>query len=445
VSERSTIRIAPEWLEAPGVAAPELAATWSSLSIEVDGEIVTQIADDRSGSLRDRIDVPTYPLARWIVRNWFFLLHHSRPLQLPASWRRFDGRSSRSAESTEWMLHHNLRAVGEGFVWPDLTLLSTAEESCAEWWSDPSKRIGAQIRYISSGTAATSRDSLQEALRRVVEATIIRLEDQGVTGFPLADEWEAVLNLDEEEADFCVASARLGLDAFELSDDVADLVARIGSDLESALLDDFLEAAQPELLAGDMAWVTNASAVLEGATSDVEALPVIDAADAALPPPKRGLAEAARLRKELGIPPTERVDPLRWVNSMEVQNADENLVGLGGRSTTRAAVLATNGRHRHLLGRRFTAARALRDFAMSSTTTRFLVTSSRLPAQQANRAFAAEFLAPVEGITELLPRGTHPLPWEAVDEIAEHYEVSPMVVVHQIEDGVGRVVVRDHI
>ena len=51
--------------------------------------------------------------------------------------------------------------------------------------------------------------------------------------------------------------------------------------------------------------------------------------------------------------------------------------------------------------------------------------------QRASRAFAAEFLAPAAGLSwHIGERVSH----SEVDHLAEHYEVGPSVIVHQIQN-----------
>ena len=40
------LRIVPSWEDAPGVVTPELAATWSRLTIDVDGNYATWVEKD---------------------------------------------------------------------------------------------------------------------------------------------------------------------------------------------------------------------------------------------------------------------------------------------------------------------------------------------------------------------------------------------------------------
>jgi hypothetical protein len=68
-------RIETEWIDAAGIRGRELAATWASLLIGVDGEIVTRVVDERARTVRNDIYVPLYVLAEWLVTNWWFLFH----------------------------------------------------------------------------------------------------------------------------------------------------------------------------------------------------------------------------------------------------------------------------------------------------------------------------------------------------------------------------------
>lgn len=98
-----TLRFEWEWVSAPAVRAPELAATWASLLIEV-GEVVATLVEDRAGrgAPRRRIDVSTYPLAEWIAYHWW-------PIVSPTP-ARGDG--------------VQLSGAADGFPWPELSLQS---------------------------------------------------------------------------------------------------------------------------------------------------------------------------------------------------------------------------------------------------------------------------------------------------------------------------------
>jgi hypothetical protein len=62
------------WEEADAVKGDELKATWAIFSVLWNGESITEIADTKSGSIKEHLNIPLYPLAEWIVLNWWFIV-----------------------------------------------------------------------------------------------------------------------------------------------------------------------------------------------------------------------------------------------------------------------------------------------------------------------------------------------------------------------------------
>ncbi len=80
--------------------------------------------------------------------------------------------------------------------------------------------------------------------------------------------------------------------------------------------------------------------------------------------------------------------------------------------------------------RRFSLCRALCDHLVSGQPS--LVTRSRTEHQQRSRAFAAEFLAPADSIRERI--GGDRVVEEDIEELARVFEVSDLVIRHQIQN-----------
>ena len=83
-------------------------------------------------------------------------------------------------------------------------------------------------------------------------------------------------------------------------------------------------------------------------------------------------------------------------------------------------------------GERFGLARSifLRHFGSSGCNHR-LVTEAHTREQRASRAFAAEFMAPAAGLSRHIgERVSH----SEIDHLAAHYDVSPSVIFHQIQN-----------
>jgi hypothetical protein len=86
---------------------------------------------------------------------------------------------------------------------------------------------------------------------------------------------------------------------------------------------------------------------------------------------------------------------------------------------------------------RFAVCRALYEYFPAPGDEPRLITRARTAEQQSNRAFAAEFLAPVAALRQRLT-SAEPFDEEA-DEIADEFGVSALVVRHQLENhGVNR-------
>ncbi len=62
-----------DWMDAPGVNGPELAATWARLRIKAGKSTVTRVLDERAKTVREHLYVPLYPMAEWLAANWWFL------------------------------------------------------------------------------------------------------------------------------------------------------------------------------------------------------------------------------------------------------------------------------------------------------------------------------------------------------------------------------------
>jgi hypothetical protein len=59
----------------PEVRGPELVVTWASMSIFCNSQLVTALEQGSGSESRSHITLPLYPVAEWIVLNWWHLLH----------------------------------------------------------------------------------------------------------------------------------------------------------------------------------------------------------------------------------------------------------------------------------------------------------------------------------------------------------------------------------
>jgi Zn-dependent peptidase ImmA (M78 family) len=97
----------------------------------------------------------------------------------------------------------------------------------------------------------------------------------------------------------------------------------------------------------------------------------------------------------------------------------------------RNGALAMSAEERDPRGGRFLFARALHHWLFVDSTAHGprLLTRGSDWQQAASRAFAAELLAPAEALQQRLERGQGD--WDADVKLAEEFDVSPRVIVHQ--------------
>src|SRR5262249_35717208 len=171
-----------EWLDAPSVTTPELAATWARYEIWVGGECATQV-EASDGTFRRSVYGSLYPLAEWIAGNWFSLNYHIRPSAIDTRyWTWANLRSHR------WLRQHNLRPAGDGR--PGLVLKIAAEGPVAglTWRLDRARRLR-PIRFAANGAAWVRTADALESLAEVVNHVLERLAESGLPKTRLVEEW----------------------------------------------------------------------------------------------------------------------------------------------------------------------------------------------------------------------------------------------------------------
>jgi hypothetical protein len=442
VSADADLQIRWEWLPASEVRAPELRATWAHLSIVAGSDCVTLVEDRESGSSRRSIFTSLYPLAEWVAYNWWFLKADSRPAtalsRLPARYS-----ALWSGYGERYRARHGLRGAGDGFLWPDLFIMPEGVTTRIIWSADRGGVAeGRPVRFLTSGNVSVDGNILMQRLANFVESVIDRLCEQGVSETPLATEWANIRGADSEETEFCLAAARLGLDPYSEALKYSDDILRTSEQLSDPdLLGDFLDVVDPDKIANTLSWVSSTKDEIDALTSR----------------PSGGVAELKSLAHSLpewnGLRPWE----LGWEQAKLVRNT----MGLGQEQAFDIEPLLTdvtrptNTLGIHALGqlkdgglpllvvshrqsdasKRFVLARALWHVLWRNAST-FLVTSAYTDRQKTERAFAAEILAPAQGIaSRLVDDGVHSgLEDSALVELAGHFRVSTLLVQHQIEN-----------
>jgi hypothetical protein len=428
-----------EWQPAPGVATPELAATWARYEIWLGDRCVTQV-EAADGTFRRGVYGSLYPLAYWIASNWWLLTSHVRPTAVEARYWTW-----RNVQTYPWLRQHNVRGAGDGMAWPDLTLVPEGAVTRVHWFQDPHKGLGA-VRFASDGSGLVRFDEFRAHLAKIVNNVLDRLTEVQLTKTPLAEEWASIANSDDEEVSFCETTARLGLDPYSVSDATAGQIINVASVIPVEIAGDFFDSADANDLINALEWtqraIREAEMVAIKASRSLLDIPGAIAEQVATfrnaldePPWELGYAMARALRGELGVADTEVFDIGPWVGAADVQASARGLDGFAAVSGHRCGVvLGTLSRRAET--RRFGQARALGRILVHPEQRQFILSVARSHDDRVARAFAAELLAPAQGIRRMLDTAGE-ADDTALEAVADRYNVSPLVVRHQYENQIA--------
>jgi len=402
---------------------PEVRETGAKLKIALGSKVVTQNVDEWSKTVSDDVRVSAYPLAFWFASNWWRLRWEALPNGSPTS---------------SWRMAHEIAAAGYGYIWPQALLASDGETIHMWAASSPEAKQG-PVKYLAGAHDVVMADEFERVLDGFFGGVIARLDAVGIRATSLHD---LLAELSEERASAELTAYRrleaiAGFDPGEgpvsILDQLEGLIPQAGlgaaqevatlcaSQESGAVLQDAIRIAnepgvkaQPDSVLDEV--------TQEGARQDGPAW-------------FRGKELAGRLRTKLGLN-GQAVPDSTLYDVLGVNRAD--LAEVSGRAypPLGLAVREPNGRLAlHLRKRRpesmrFELARILGDQAFAATDDRWLpITDAKTSRQKAQRAFAAEFLSPIDSLMKSLGSNFSD---DAIDDVAHHFQVSPMAVHTQL-------------
>jgi len=409
------LRIDFDWEDPRGARGSELRATWARLEIRVDGEPLTRVHDRCSKSVRDYVYVPLYPVAEWLALHWWQLLYGSS--------------------------RRNLRHSREGFALPDVEMLSLGESVQLLWSPTPVDHW--DVRFLESGSALIPLASLRSCLRGFVDAVLTRLEQKGLGDTELRQEWSRIDEVTSEEEEFCRVAAALGLDPFAVTEDQETAILQAHEKLAGrpGIEHEFFHAARVDQLSDQLDRLLEAEARLAGQAGEGPGIArtrlSVDRSDA---PWDQGYDLARRLRESLrlGDRRFRDFDDILQVFSSNGKPAfvevpsDRLFDALALERSPGQVRLALSSARKRDESRSFTLCRAVAEVLVADDIELHLVTPGQTERQKRNRAFAAEFLAPASLLNSRLSGEVVGL--DLVEELAEEFAVSPMVIEHQLEN-----------
>ncbi|MFT4053855.1 MAG: hypothetical protein QM681_05070 [Novosphingobium sp.] len=402
-----------------GHGSPETRATYAALGIRLDDRWVTETDDRLLGRTRRHAPLPAYHFAEWLTWNWWRL-----------RWEPF-----RSTQS--WQLAHNMAAIGGGWIWPNLTIITDGSHLILRPVpTDP--RSSEPLRYLSSRSLFANADSFEAAINDFVLRILDRLRGSDGRATNLGALWN---ELTTERADprlsrFRKLEALLGWDPGEADD---ALIEQLEADSE-----EFGIGAVEELAAngaGERAPLTGLELIEIAGREGGGARPR-DAATLGdgshgfgpeTPAWRRGVHAAKALRATEKLGDNAITDPVLCGLVGVIKGTTDRCTArapisfeLDGPAGASVIVLRSG----LVNARRFDLARILGDRILEGRGAVLRpVTRSYTHRQKAQIGFAAELLCPVEALVAF---SAQDLTEESYDDAADHFGVSTSVVRMQL-------------
>ena len=411
-------------------------ATFGLFAMTANERLLTAGEDTCRKELRHGPHVSGYPIAEWIVWNWWRL-----------RWEGKVGRPSDENAASRWDFAHRMSTIGEGYAWPNITIFSDGVNSFLT--SEPSRSPETTLfHYIGAERQRVPAENLQTAFDGFVNDILDRLEEAKVRETNLHRLWNDLREERENPglARFRRLEAQLGFEPDE-ADEVAihrhlDDATMLGEEAlgeiaADATFDD--DALNAMMSAIDFTNIGKQNG-FEANSNDAIAL------DNAPDMPQLGQVEAWRLGELFAkeIRDQENLDGLPISNDVLTSfagSASDVIAGKNGLS--HKISFALDGENDYIrvylrskweTGRRFELARLIGDRIIRKQMNRpyerlFPATRAFSYRQKMQRAFAAELLRPFAFVKEVMGGDYSE---ENQNEVADYFTVSPMTIQTQL-------------
>ncbi len=423
-------------IDQPAAAGPVERGTWCALRIRVGQQLASRIWDKSLQSERTTLYLPAFPVAEWIVGNWWSLFNELCPSdRVPTSVA--------SEAQFQWIKRHCLRAADSALLLPALYLFHDGQSLRAEWQKDiPGSMPNMPGEFIADGAEPLEANFTQESLATFINDClnrVVQVRDSRVS--QLAEQWKAIQGADVEEQHFCVLAGRMGIDPYddtEMTAELARFLEQAITSPEDPLVRDLTEVARPEFIVQQWSWLTRVVTELGLGPNPVDLS--FDIPSRGLSPAFFGYELASNVRALAKIPSTLPLDSVeavaQYVTGKTLRFEDRNhapgkgiraIVGRSAGDIVCAGLVPPRPD-----SKRFLIARSLYHALVTTQSSHRLVTDAFSWEQKASRAFAAELLAPRRALAERI--STSGADSDAIESLSREFKASTVVIENQLEN-----------
>ena len=419
-----SVLIRAHWLMASGAlsGASELAldqATLAGIKISARRKVFTRLRDD-AGKQRDVVRVSAYRLAQWLTRNWWRLGHEA---ERTGHWN-----------DAAWLDGHSLTSIGEGWLWPRLTIAADGKSLVFRSHPEESSKVE-PAAWLTGAEVRVPREVFSERAAHFVRDVLDRINAWNLKETELRTSWDE-LQAEQSDPDVTLyrqLEASLGFDPDEAP---PSIIQRFRKDRDLVGVTAMTEVAANQA-AGQSPLTAKGlreAALHSGFPSALGngAVPADLAGDhgmASEPAWRHGERAARRVRRKLrragGLVTNHLLAELCSTASTSLTD-DTRFTPMAFslyETPRKARVVFRSGWE---TGRRFELARLLGDqLLFPAGEALHPATGAETFRQRAQRAFAAEFLCPYGDLREFL---NGDFSETAREEAGRHFLVSPRAV-----------------
>jgi hypothetical protein len=403
----------------------EFQKTTCCIKINLEDQVLTRNEDIWSQTVQDGVRVSAYPLALWFSSCWWRLNYEPLLMQ-------------RRRPNLDWLLAHELGAANHGYVWPRVVFASDTD--FMHVWSTPSIEGKSQsVRYLTAAYGVIPLEKFQASVEHFIDSTIQRLDAVGLRDSDLFKLWSLVTSdrNNSKSNQYRRIEACLGFDPDEcpafLIDQALDTEQIVGEASFYELAPIYGGSNSTPSL--DPIFVLNTQSGLVGSPN---VPPIInEKINLGLSglPWARAVSAAKLLRASIGKTngaiDNSYLHDLLGLSKKVLKSAPQ--ISEGKSPQPAVGVPQSNGdvkfvcRKRHPVSHRFELARFAADIIYSGDKSQWLASTDLSTSRQKfQRAFAAEFLCPIDELCNFLDSDFSE---SSLDDASEYFNVSPQTVV----------------
>ena len=412
-----------KWLGSQ-TGSPVERAFYADIGMAVGEEWLTRLEDQEASTVGNHLRASAHLLATWFAANW---------------WRlRWEPETQNCWKDADWRIAHSVASAGGGYVWPNVIFASDGDSLAV--MSRPRKKPAPfePIHYLNQVETHITAAEFERKIDAFLASIVSRQHSMSITDDSLPALWAEVQaeRSDPDAAQWRKLEALCGYDPDEAPSALMEMLIKDNSNLGGHALEEVAAQGRhhtQQVLRSILALANSSGKPKDGGFRGT--LPALTGTSAChtrdLPWQQGGkLARQARQEWNLG--------------RQLISNKDlANLLG------TRPAVFTSlpkaispmpialrtreNGKVDFYINqlpstsRRFATSRLIGDHLRFANGGRlFPATSAKTSRQQFQRAFAQEFLCPINALLEKI-QSTEP-DENDISEAADHFQVSPLMV-----------------